>query len=147
MDPCPFLLRWLRLCPSRRFSSSSCACSLLRSPWWLLLRRHERAGYAPAPGRACRGCCCPGPEVTAAPPHARKVRAKRQVARAVARPKAKPVAAVSRNGSATNGSVALKEFRISFTRELVLEADTIGAAIQKAEGLGAVDIRSIARVA
>jgi hypothetical protein len=51
------------------------------------------------------------------------------------------------NGSAAIAASALKEFRVKFITELVLEADTMHAAIQKAEVLGAVDIRSIARVA
>jgi hypothetical protein len=86
--------------------------------------------------------------VAAAPkPRAHKPRARRPVARAVvARPKAKPAVVGARNGSATLSSAALKEFRISFIRELVVEARTIGAALEKAEVLGAVDIRSIARV-
>jgi hypothetical protein len=82
----------------------------------------------------------------AAPPRAHKVRAKRQVAPAAARPKVKPAVRSSTNGSAAIASAALKEFRISFIREVVLEAATLGAALAKAEVLGAVDIRSIARV-
>ena len=49
------------------------------------------------------------------------------------------------NGSA-GAAGATKEFRISYISELVVEADNIGAAIHKAEVLGAREIRSIARV-
>jgi hypothetical protein len=75
-----------------------------------------------------------------------KVAAPKTSAAKPAVPKVRPAAARAANGSATAAPAALKEFRISFITELVLEAQTISAAIQKAEVLGAVDIRSIARV-